>query len=234
MKAWRTYTPAVRREVIEAMLRQPDRLHVLLDELEAGRIKPSDLDATRTRQLLKHGRPEIRARARKLLQDNVPADRRQVLEQYQSALTRSGDGGRGRQVFKDQCATCHRVAAVGVDVGPDIADSRTKTPEQLLLDILNPNAAIDSNYMNYVVSTKSGKVLTGMLAAETASSITLRRAENQTEVVLRAEIEEIQSTGQSLMPEGLEKTITVDQMADLLVFLKNWRYLDGTVPLGKP
>jgi putative heme-binding domain-containing protein len=81
-----------------------------------------------------------------------------------------------------------------------------------------------------VVTTKSGKVLTGVLSAETASSVTLRRAENQTDTVLRQDIDEIQSTGLSLMPEGLEKAISVPEMADLLAFLKNWRYLDGSVP----
>jgi putative heme-binding domain-containing protein len=101
------------------------------------------------------------------------------------------------------------------------------------VDILNPNQAIDSNYINYAVITKNGRSFTGILAAETASSITLKRAENQTDVILRQDIEEIQSTGTSLMPEGLEKNISIEEMADLIHFLKNWRYLDGAVPLGK-
>jgi putative heme-binding domain-containing protein len=67
-------------------------------------------------------------------------------------------------------------------------------------------------------------VLTGIIAAETGSSITLKRAENQTDVVLRQDIEDIQSTGVSLMPEGLEKAISIGEMADLLTFLKHWRY----------
>ena len=80
----------------------------------------------------------------------------------------------------------------------------------------NPNAAIDANFVNYQVVTRSGKSATGLIAAETAASITLRRAENQTEVILRQDIEEMRSSGQSLMPEGLEKVINVAQMADLL------------------
>jgi putative membrane-bound dehydrogenase-like protein len=233
MKPWRSYTPAVRREVLEAMLQRPERLLVLLQELEAGQIKPGDLDATRTRQLVNHSKPEIRDRARKLLQANLPAERKKVLETYKAALAMKGDPQRGRGVFQKHCATCHRVAGVGVDVGPDVADTRTKTPEMLLLDILDPNAAIDSNYINYTVTTRGGKVLTGILANETASSLTLRRAENQSDVVLRQDIDEIQSTGVSLMPEGQEKNLTVEEMADLLNFLKNWRYLDGSVPVGK-
>ena len=51
--------------------------------------------------------------------------------------------------------------------------------------------------------------------------------------MLRSQVDELQSTGISLMPDGLEKNITIAEMADLLSFLKNWRYLDGTVPFGR-
>jgi putative membrane-bound dehydrogenase-like protein len=234
MEPWRSYTPALRREVLETMLQKPDRAAVLLDEVEAQRVKPGDIDAPRLRQLVNHARPEIRDRARKLLQDNLPADRKKVLEEYAAALKLKGDAKKGQEVFRQNCATCHRLAGIGVEVGPNIADvERTKTAEALLIDILNPNAAIDSNYVNYVVTLKNGKELTGLIAAETAASLTLKRAENQTDTVLRQDIDEVRSTGLSLMPEGLEKQITVAEMADLLHFLKNWRYLDGAAPVGK-
>ncbi len=230
MKSWAAYTPALRREVVEAMLRQPDRARFLLGELEAKRVAAGDLDVPSKKRLLKHGQADIRHRAEKMLQASIPEERKQVLERYRQALTRKGGPGRGREVFRQNCATCHRIADVGTKVGPDISDTRTKTAEMLLQDILNPNAAIDANYVNYTIVTKRGKEITGLIAAESASSITLQRAEAQTELVLRQDIDEIRSTGVSLMPEGLEKTITVEQMADLISFLKNWRYLDGKTP----
>jgi putative membrane-bound dehydrogenase-like protein len=230
MKSWATYTPALRREVAESMLRLTDRARFLLKELEAKRVAPGDLDAASQNRLLKHSQADIRRRAGKLLHAGVPEERKQVFQRYRQALTRKGDPGRGREVFRQNCATCHQVSGVGTTVGPDISDTRTKTPEMLLQDILNPNAAIDANYVNYVVTTKSGKEISGIIAAETESSITLRRAENQTDSALRQDIDEVRSTGVSLMPEGLEKTITLEQMADLISFLKNWRYLDGNTP----
>lgn len=233
MKLWPSASPSVRREILEAMLRQPARVNVLLDEIESKRMKAGELDPLRTRQLANHKDEKIRERAKKLLADNVPADRQKVLKQYQQALLIKGNAKDGREVFKKNCATCHRVAGIGVDVGPDIADTRTKTESALLFDIIVPNAAIDANYVNYVVSTKDGRVLTGLLTAESASSLTLVRPEGQKDVVLRKDIDEIQSTGVSLMPDELEKNINVQQMADLLRFLKDWRYLDGTVPTGK-
>jgi putative heme-binding domain-containing protein len=81
-----------------------------------------------------------------------------------------------------------------------------------------------------VVSTKSGQVIGGLIAAESASSLTLKRAEGQTDVVLRQDIDEVRSTGTSLMPEGLEKNITTEEMRDLISFLKNWRYDEGRPP----
>jgi putative membrane-bound dehydrogenase-like protein len=234
LKGWRSYTPALRREVSEALLRQPDRILALLREIESGNVKPADLDPQRAKLLMNHPQAAVRDKARKLLEHSLPADRKQVLQRYAAALKLKGDPGRGREVFRKNCATCHRVAGIGIDVGPDVSDTRTKTPEQLLLDVLDPNAAIDNNYVNYTVTTKSGKVLTGIIAAETASSLTLRRAEGQTDVVLRRDVEEVVSSGQSLMPEGLEKNLSVEDVADLIGFLKNWRYLDGKVPLGGP
>jgi putative membrane-bound dehydrogenase-like protein len=230
MAARKSATPAVQREIISAMLRQPARVETLLGELEARRIAPGDIDPSNLPQLVNNSRSEIRERARKLLQESIPAERKQVLERYQAAVTRDGDALRGRSIFQKNCATCHQVGDVGVRVGPDIADKLTKGRDALLVDILNPSQAIDGNYISYVVRTKDGTVRSGVIATETASSITLLRAENQTEIVLRQDIDEIASTGQSLMPEGLEKNISVDEMADLLRFLKEWRYLDGSVP----
>jgi putative heme-binding domain-containing protein len=233
LEPWQSYAPALRREILEAILSRPGGIAFLFDKIEAKEIQARDLDVGRSRQLLGHPDPTLRDRARKLLAGNLPADRKEVLARYQSALVLKADAKRGQEVFRKNCATCHRVKGIGIDVAPDISDTRTKTLEALLVDIINPNQAIDNNYVSYLVTTKSGKSLTGVISAETASSITLKRAEGQQDVVLRQDIEAIQSSGVSLMPEGLEKSISVAEMADLLSFLKNWRYLDGGVPVGR-
>ncbi len=233
LAGWRGYTPAVRSEVLEALVRRPDRAAVLLDAVAAGKVRPGDIDPARARRLIALKDPKLAARAVKLLKGSLPADRKDVLVKYQPALTMAADALRGREVFKKNCAVCHVVAGVGVQVGPDISDTRTKTPEMLLTDILNPNAAIDGNYVSYTVTTKDGKSFTGVIASESASGITLRREQNQTDTILRADIDEVTSSGLSLMPEGLEKTVSVQDVADLIRFLKDWRYLDGATPRGK-
>jgi putative heme-binding domain-containing protein len=183
--------------------------------------------------MMNHKDEAIRDRSRKLLAAAIPADRKQVLETYQPALSLAADAKKGRAVFEKNCATCHKIGDLGVNVAPEISDSRTKTPAQLLTDILNPNQAIDNNYVSYAVVTKDGKTETGIITTETATSITLKQPEGKTVLILRQEIDELRSNGVSLMPEGLEKNIPIEQMADLIAFIKNWRYLDGSVPLGK-
>ncbi|WP_169979963.1 PVC-type heme-binding CxxCH protein [Tautonia rosea] len=228
---WRSLTPAVRREVAQGMVARADRAGALLDAMEQGLLAPRDLDANQSRRLRDHPTPEVRDRARSLLASSLPAERVAVLERYQEAIEMPADPHRGREVFRRLCITCHRLEDQGVVVGPDIGDTRTRTKAALLSDILNPNEAIDANYVSYTVATVDGQVLGGLIASETASALTLLRAEGQSETILKQEIEEIRSDGVSLMPEGIEQDLTVQEMADLLDYLKNWRYMDGVVPL---
>jgi putative membrane-bound dehydrogenase-like protein len=226
-------TPAVRRRLVQSLLRTTSRAQALLAEIESGRLAVTELDPTHVQALVNHKNETVRNLARNLLAAAIPAERQQVLEKYKPALDLKADAIRGRGVFEKNCVTCHKIGDLGVNVAPDISDSRTKTPAQLLNDILNPNQAIDNNYVSYTVLTKDGKSEMGIVATETAASITLRQPEGKTILILRQEIDELKSNGISLMPEGLEKNITVEQMADLIAFIKNWRYLDGAVPLGK-
>jgi putative membrane-bound dehydrogenase-like protein len=226
-------TPEVRGALLDALLARTSRVQLLLDEMDAGRIKPSEIDPARMGRLMRVGDAALRGRAEKILASAIPADRQQVLAEYQIVLTLPADAQRGRTIFQKNCANCHQIGEIGVNVAPDISDSRTKLATQLLTDILQPNRSIDGNYISYSAITTDGRVLTGVLAAETANSITLRQAEGKNVTLLRSELEELRSNGLSLMPEGLEKNIPPQEMADLLAFIKNWRYLDGRTPLGR-
>lgn len=226
-------TPAVRRSILEAAIGPAARASLLLDAIEAGHLKPAELDLLQANRLRQHRDTAVRERAKKLLDAGTPTDRVAALEQYQAALQLTGDAIRGRAIFEKNCSTCHRVGDVGVNVAPDISDTRTKTPAQLLADIVQPNRAIDNNYIAYNVLLADGTNTTGILTTESTTSITLKQPGDKTIVVARDDIEELRSSGVSLMPEGLEKNIDLQAMADLLAYLKNWRYLDGKTPLGK-
>jgi putative membrane-bound dehydrogenase-like protein len=220
LAGWSGYSPAVRREVQEALFARADRLPALLAAIEKGQVQVSQLDLARREQLLKSPNTKLRERAQKLFAGQVPAERKQVVEDHKKALDLTADAARGKLVFKNNCATCHRLENEGQEVGPDLLSAlKTKTKETLLTDILDPSREVDPRYLNYIVAAKSGRTFTGLIASETASSLVVRRAEKAEDTLLRADIEEIKSTGKSLMPEGLEKQMDDQQLADVIAYL---------------
>ena len=225
-----TGPPALRSDIISALLTSEPRITKLLDLVESNQVSFLEIGQTRLASLQQVKTPEIQERVKKLIAANAPADRSKVLAEYQAALTHEHDPLRGRELFAKNCAQCHKVGDIGVEVAPNISDSRVKTQEQLLVDILDPNRAIDNNYFSYTLIETSGKVSTGIISSETSSSVTLKQPEGKTITILRSDIEELKPNGASLMPVGFEKQLTVAQLADVISFVKNWRYLDGQVP----
>lgn len=220
LEGWTGYSPAVRREVLEALLSRPERAGALLDAVEKKQVAAGQIEPARTDQLRRHPDAKVRARAAQLLAGAGSEDRRKVIEKYRQALERAGDAGRGKVVFGKVCAACHRLDGVGQQVGADLlAALRTKTPEQLLTDILDPSREVDPRYINYLVTTKNGRTFSGLIAAETAASVTLVRAEKEQDTVLRSQIEEIVATPKSLMPEGLEEQLSAADVADVIAYL---------------
>ena len=127
---------------------------------------------------------------------------------------------RGRTVFARNCQTCHQHQGQGHRVGPDLSGIAGRAPDQLLADILDPNRNVEPDYIVLAAASRRGQVYSGLLAEETATTVKLRRAEGVEDVLLRSEIDELRSTGQSLMPEGLEQNINPQEMADLIAFLR--------------
>ncbi len=108
----------------------------------------------------------------------------------------------------------------GIASGRTSPASRACAPDALLSDILDPNRNIEPDFVVLAASTRRGQTLSGLLAEETATTVKLRRAEGVEDTLLRSEIEQLRSTGQSLMPEGLEQTVGPQDMADLIAFLR--------------
>ena len=223
-------SPAVKRVILEGLVARPTTLSLLLDAIDKQELQTTDIDPTLVPRIVNFADPALKARAQKLFAPPPSADLQKTMAEYSAALQPDINAKLGRALFEKHCATCHKVGDVGVDVAPDISDSRTKTAAQILLDVLQPNRAVDGNYVAYVVNKTDGQVLTGMISAETSQAITLKAPGGMTVVVPRSDIDELQSTGKSLMPEGLARNIPPQEMAQIVAYIKNWRYLDGRVP----
>jgi putative membrane-bound dehydrogenase-like protein len=219
LDAWPGLSPSLRKSAAETLLSRPGWVAAFLDAVQHKKVALVDVDPARVQLLSAYPDPSIRARAQKLFAGTGLARRQQVIDEYQKALRLKGDPIRGKTLFKDTCAACHRLDGVGTAVGADLNTVYEWPPEKILLNVLDPNREVQPKFLAYVLTTKAGRVLTGMIAGETANGITIRRIDQTSETVPRAEIDEMRSTGQSFMPEGLEKQLDHQAMADLLAYL---------------
>ncbi|NQT16765.1 MAG: c-type cytochrome [Planctomycetes bacterium] len=218
---WPTYTPKVQEAVLGAIFSRKNRLPSLLDAVEEGSVPRAGLDAVRRQQLTGNSDPQIRDRALSLLKSSGSQQgRNEVLAQFQAALTSPRDPQRGRQVYLDHCSKCHKLQEQGYAVGADLATASTRTDETILTDILDPSNRLTAGYQNYTVVTEDGRIFTGVLGAETATSITLKKEEGVEQTILRREIDEMEASSISMMPAELEKEVGPQDLADLLGYLR--------------
>jgi putative membrane-bound dehydrogenase-like protein len=214
------FSPRLKGQATDVLVSRTPWTLALLTAMEAGNVSTSDVDPVRLKLLAEHRDEAIRTRAAKLLASTQLSKRGDVVEAYRGTLEMKGSAETGKQVFAKICAACHRVGGVGHEIGPNLAAMKARGPEAILVNVLDPNREVNPQYLSYAVRLLDGRTLSGMISAETATGVTLRRAENLSDTVLRIDIDQLKSTGQSLMPEGMERQIDKQTMADLLEYLK--------------
>jgi putative membrane-bound dehydrogenase-like protein len=215
---WPAFTPALRSTALTLLLARPERTRLLLDAIEGGTVARSELSLSQGELLRRHKEPTIRDRAQRLL-EAPPSSRAEALAALQPALQLTGSASRGQKLFTERCATCHRLSGSGQTLGPDLVTMKNAGKEKILVAIVDPNREVNANYLSYLVETRDGETLSGLIASESAASITLRQPGGIDSVLLRTRIKSMQTQGKSFMPEGLEAGLGPQDMADLLEFL---------------
>jgi putative heme-binding domain-containing protein len=215
LAGWNERTPAVRLQIIETLLSSDAWTLALLQRPEA-----KSCDAALRARLTKHPKKEIAKQAAAVFTDATSATRAAVVEKFKPALKLTGDAAKGKTMFAQVCISCHKLDGVGIELGPDLRSVVQHDAEKLMNSILDPSAIIEPGFMAYHCTLKNGEQLYGVIATETSASLTLKMAGNLTKSVLRSEIASLQSTGTSLMPEGLEAALTPQSLADLIAYLK--------------
>jgi putative membrane-bound dehydrogenase-like protein len=189
-----------------------------------GNLSPSRLD-----RVLAAYPPEVRRSAEPLLKRLRATSERQAerLEQLKGLVLEGGDPRKGRQVFRDPralCLSCHRIGNEGESIGPDLSGiGSARTRADLLEAIVLPSASFARGFEPYVVSTAGGKLYTGLIARQTGEAVYLRTADRAEVRIPRAEIEEIAAGRESIMPQGLDRVLTTEELRDLLAYLSSLR-----------
>jgi hypothetical protein len=229
------WTPAIKAEAIRGLLSRPSLTASLLDAIEKGSVKLSELALDQRQALAAHPDKPTASRAQKLLAksgDLPNADRQKVVEKLLALTKKTGDVAKGKEVFKAQCAKCHAHSGEGSNIGPDLSGMATHPKEEMLIHIMDPSRSVEGNFRVWTVTTEDGKVYTGMLTNETKTTIELIDTEAKKTLIQRDKIEQLAASEKSLMPEGFEKQLKETEIADLLEFLaKPGKYLP--LPLDK-
>lgn len=217
---WGTLPPNTRVVVLASVLSQPRHVRELLAALEAKQLPNNVLSGAQREALRRHGDAEIRARAQKLFAAGETGDRMAAYQKARAALDLKGDASNGRKVFSTHCASCHRLDREGHNVGPDLFGNRNQSKESILLHIVNPNYEVVPGFNACTIECQDGRELSGLIIGETPTSVTLRQAQGLEETLPRSGIRRLTVSSLSLMPEGLEAAMTLQQLADLLACLK--------------
>ncbi|MEX0288078.1 MAG: PVC-type heme-binding CxxCH protein [Flavobacteriaceae bacterium] len=219
---WPGLSPAVRLKVSDFLIYNPQNQATLLTAIEGGHLKLGELNLhlERRRELLFSDDKSVRDRAEKLFTDAGVVTRKGAIESFRPALEMQGEKGRGAEIYEALCAQCHQKSGTGIAVGPNLSEIYRKSAETLLYDIVDPNAGADAVYINHIIKTKEGEIFSGIIASETEANVSLLNIGGTAKTIPRGDIVSFESTGQSLMPEGLESTLDPQKMADLLAYLQ--------------
>jgi putative heme-binding domain-containing protein len=218
---WAHYTPQIREAVIAALISKPQMTATLFTAIERKVIKPAEVAPMQRNRLLKHKNAAIREGAETAFHELQGGDRMQVYEQYRDALQLPADPARGASVFTQTCSACHTFNGVGGHVGPDLSGIRNQPADALLLHILVPNYEVVPGFQAVSITLRDGSTVVGHISTETESSVTLRTVYGTDETVLRTHISSLVASGLSLMPDGLEQSMTKNELADLIAYLKS-------------
>ena len=220
---WKELGPQSRKTASDILLYKEVHHDALLSGLEEGVINIGEMnfDLERRRTLLWWtDNQDTKDRAGKLFSDSGVLNRKEAMDSMKIALDLNGSISDGGLVFDQLCGQCHIYENRGNDVGPVLTENQRKSKESLLHDILDPNAGVDTKYINHKIETNDGKLVFGMVEKETDLLVTLKNSGGIETTIKKSDIKSYTSLGTSLMMEGLEASLSHQDMADLLAFLQ--------------
>lgn len=216
---WSSLSPTSRAEVIDGLLRRESTADLLLDALQQNRVPASAFSLGQRNRLKDRVSGERRESAATLF-TSVGGDRWAVYEEFKGVAAMKGDASKGRELFKQHCASCHRLDREGFNVGPDLFGIRSQPKEAILLHLLVPNAEVYPGFAAVTIETKDGRSLTGIIRSEHENSLTLVQAQGIETTLGRSEIAGRRTADTSLMPDGFEQVLSRQELADLLAALR--------------
>jgi putative membrane-bound dehydrogenase-like protein len=214
----------LRHRARDVLLSRPRWAGAFLGAVDTKRIDAREVPVEQLRQVALHRDKELGRLVRKhwgRLEPATPGEKLAEVRRLNNDLRAgTGNAANGKVLFRKHCASCHRLFGEGHAVGPDLTHANRKDRDWLLVSTVDPSAVIRKEYLSYVVQTKDGRVVTGLLAEQTAGQVTLVAANNERTTIARGQIESIEESPVSLMPENLLKGLRPQELRDLFRYLQ--------------
>ncbi len=213
-----------RPAAIAALVSRPAFAAKLLDAVAAQQIPAHDITSFHARQIRAFQNPALSAQLASVWGEvrESAGDKKALIDDWTRRLTPDNlahaDLAKGKLVFQQTCALCHKLHGEGASIGPDLTGSGRTNLSYLLDNIGDPSAVVPAEYRLVILSLKDGRVLSGIIASKTADTVTLQTIGERV-VINTSDIKEKTESAQSLMPDGLLLALSPEQVRDLVGYL---------------
>jgi putative membrane-bound dehydrogenase-like protein len=223
LRAYSNMEPELKPQAIELLTGRAVWSKELLAAIADKKLPADALNLNQVRKLLMGKDPELVRLVEThwgTLRSERNPQREGIIVQMRDQLKRTpGDAHRGREVFKKVCGQCHKIYGEGQDVGPDITVNGRGSFEQLLSNVFDPSLVIGAAYQARTVVTADGRVITGLVTEDNEQRVVLKVQGGKLETIARGDVEQMETSKLSLMPENLEQQLKPQEIADLFAFI---------------
>lgn len=226
LNRYAAFDAAARNDAVQTLASRPSWAMALLDAVDAKRVPRTDLTAFTARQLLNLKNDAVSTRVKASWGDlrETSAEKKKFISDLKRRLTREtmaeADRSAGRSLFQQHCGNCHKLFDAGGDIGPEITGAQRMNLDYLLENIVDPSASVPGDFRMQIIETTSGRVITGLVAAENKAAVTIRTL-NEKVVIPTSEIETRSSSPVSMMPDGMLQKFSPDDIRDLIGYLSS-------------
>jgi putative heme-binding domain-containing protein len=208
--------------VINAMVLSKASAKALLDAVRDKKIALSNINENHARSMYGLNDPELSKEVASVwgtIRTERNPERARLVDEYKKRfVAHGGDASKGQKVFEGKCAQCHTIYGHGGNIGPDITGVGRDNLDLVLSNVLDPNLVVGAPYYVHIAKLKNGTVASGLLVEESPKRVVLKDPTG-TFTVPRDQLEKLTRQNISMMPEGLESTMTKDEFCDLIAFL---------------
>jgi putative membrane-bound dehydrogenase-like protein len=217
-------SPGLRTRAIDTLVARKASTVTLLQAISTETLPATDVNADQQRQLAAHQDRELEAVITRIwgrVRSATPEEKLAVVRRLNNDLrAAAGDAASGQLLFREHCGKCHKLFGEGTPIGPDLTAANRSDRDFLLVSLVDPSAQVRKEFLSHVVQTVDGRVLTGIVVDESAAALTLLDVTNQRPNVNKNDIEAIEPSTASLMPEGLIEKLSPAQLRDLFSYLQ--------------